>query len=272
MMEVLGDFLRRNDKEFSRVGGKSFGGLKQEIEFQKVEYKYPESSVTVLRNISFTIPAGKTIALVGVSGGGKSTMADLLLGLYTPTRGKILVDGIDLSEIDLLDWRNHIGIVDQEVFLLNASIKDNIGFARSNVKEKTIEKAARIAHAHEFIVNLEAGYETIIGDRGHKLSGGQQQRLALARALLGDPAILVLDEATSSLDTISEKLIQRALKEMRNSRTVLIIAHRLSTIADADHIIVIDNGQITEEGSKVELLRSPGAFSRLWNLQADIAT
>lgn len=270
-MELLGEFLQRRDKKFLRTGGKSFNRLKREIAFRNVYFRYPDADTEVLRDISFTLPVGKTVALVGRSGGGKSTTADLLLGLYEPTKGEILVDGDDLSTISQSDWIQRIGVVDQEIFLLNASVADNIRFARPEVTKTAIENASRIAHAHEFIVNLEEGYDTVVGDRGYKLSGGQQQRIALARALVEDPGILILDEATSSLDTISERLIQKALEEMHNTRTILVIAHRLSTIASADHIIVLDSGQIEEEGSKTELLSRSGIFSRLWNLQVDTA-
>ncbi|PWH10000.1 hypothetical protein DEJ39_08560 [Bacteroidetes bacterium SCGC AAA795-G10] len=268
-MELLGKFLQHNGKEFVRVGGRSFDSLRQKIEFRNVYFRYPDSDTEILKDISFILPVGETVALVGRSGGGKSTTADLLLGLYEPTKGKILVDGDNLSTINQSDWIQKIGVVDQEVFLLNASVADNISFARPDVTRAAIEDASRIAHAHEFIIDLEEGYDIVVGERGYKLSGGQQQRIALARALVGDPSILILDEATSSLDTISERLIQKALEEMRNTRTILVIAHRLSTVVDADFIIVLDEGEVKEKGSQTELVEKNGLFSRLWNMQAN---
>ena len=208
------------------------------------------------------------IALVGSSGAGKSTISNLVLGLHRPNSGNVVVDGINLEGIDNNSWLGHIGVVDQEMFLINASVRDNICFTRVGFDQADVERAARIAHAHEFICQLDSGYDTIIGDRGYKLSGGQKQRLALARALLTNPEILVLDEATSSLDSESESLIQKALKELHRARTMLIIAHRLSTVAFADQILVIEGGRLIEQGTKVELLKNNGRFSHWWRLQS----
>jgi len=198
------------------------------------------------------------VAVVGGSGAGKSTVVNLLLGLYSPTSGKIQIDNQNLDEIDLESWKAHIGVVDQDVVLLNASIADNISFGRKIESRSQIEEAARIACSDEFIGRLEHGYDTIVGDRGYKLSGGQKQRLSITRAILHNPNVLILDEATSSLDSISEKLIQRSLEKMHTSRTLIVIAHRLTTIEKADKIIVMEQGQVVEMGSRDDLLQKRG--------------
>jgi ATP-binding cassette subfamily B protein/subfamily B ATP-binding cassette protein MsbA len=268
-LERVANFLRREGKEFSRTGGKLFSGLKNEIRVNNISFKHRSNDTPVLSNVSFSIKAGQTVALVGESGAGKTTLADLIVGLYEPTNGEILIDGIPLNELHLTDWREHIGVVDQEAFLLNASVRDNIEFARPGSTYEEISLAARAAHAEEFILELDKGYDTVIGDRGLRLSGGQRQRVALARALVRNPEILILDEATSALDSESEKAIQEALNEMHNTRTIVVIAHRLSTIANADHIVVLgDRGILLEDGTKRELLSRNGRFARLWNIQA----
>lgn len=264
----VANFLRTEDKEFSRRGGHRFFDLKRHISFESVSFRYPEGDIYAVSNVSFKIPRGETIALVGQSGAGKSTLADLLLGLFDPTEGRISVDDVDLRELNLRDWRSSIGVVDQEVWLVNGSIADNITFAQSGYSIDDAMAAARAAHAHDFIMRLPEGYETEIGDRGYRLSGGQQQRLALARALLRNPQILVLDEATSSLDTESERIIQDTLEELHHERTMLIIAHRLSTLVRADNIIVLHNGRVVERGTWTDLVERDGVFGHLWRLQS----
>ncbi len=249
------------------LGGKSFSCLEKDVVFQAVGFRYPDTRKDVLSNISFDIKRGETVALVGSSGAGKSTIADLLVGLYRPTTGSIIVDGCDLSQLDARDWRKHIGVVDQDIFLLNASVKENICFGRPQASLDEIKKVAQAAFADEFIESLSSGYDTIIGERGYILSGGQQQRVALARALYRNPDMLILDEATSALDTESEQLIQRALEEMHDDRTIMVVAHRLSTIANADQIIVLEDGKIVEKGEKNALLSQGGRFSELWKLK-----
>jgi ABC-type multidrug transport system fused ATPase/permease subunit len=207
------------------------------------------------------------VAIVGASGAGKSTVVDLILQLYLPSSGKIMVDGVDLAGLDIKDWRRSIGVVDQDVFLLNASIEENISFGRRDKNFDSIRSAAKVAHADEFVKNLRDGYHTIVGDRGHKLSGGEQQRLALARAVLREPDILILDEATSALDTVSERLIQRAIEDMHKKATIVVIAHRLATVVNADKIIVLDNGRVVEFGTKDELLIKDDHFAKLWKMQ-----
>lgn len=266
-MEIVADFLRREDKDYEAISGEEFNRLESGLIFDNVGFRYPNTSKEVLRGITFSVKRGETVALVGPSGSGKSTIADLLLGLYKPTGGSITIDGRELSKLSMPNWRQHIGVVDQDVFLLNASVKNNISFGREGASLEKIQEVARAAFADEFIENLEDGYDTIVGVRGYMLSGGQQQRLALARALYGNPDILVLDEATSSLDTVSEKLIQTALEELHDDRTILVIAHRLSTIANADQILVLVDGEIVEQGKKSDLLSQRGTFTELWNLQ-----
>lgn len=263
----VSDFMREEDKKFSRTNGSRYTGFEKEVYFDKVGFRYPDTEKNALSDICFSIKKGQTVALVGPSGAGKSTIADLFLGLQEPTSGRILVDEKDLRDLHPGDWLNRIGVVDQEVFLMNTTIRDNIAFANRRASLDEIIEAAKAAYAHEFISALPSGYETEIGDRGYRLSGGQQQRLALARALLRNPEVLVLDEATSALDTETERIVQRTLENLHNVRTVLVIAHRLSTLAHADHIVVLKHGQVVEQGTWSDLLENPGTFADLWNMQ-----
>jgi subfamily B ATP-binding cassette protein MsbA len=236
--------------------------FKDKISFEEVGFAYVKGR-SVLKSVSFDIPKGKTIALVGASGGGKSTLADLLPRFYDPSAGRITVDGIPLKQIPLEDLRALMGIVTQESVLFNDTIYNNIAFGTEAPMEAVIE-AAKIANAHEFIESSSDGFQTVIGDRGSKLSGGQRQRLSIARAVLKNPPILILDEATSALDNESEKMVQAALGNLMKNRTVLVIAHRLSTIQHADQILVVDKGEIVERGTHAELLANPkGFYSKL---------
>jgi len=240
----------------------SLDGLKYGFAFHNVSFEYIKGR-NVLSNISFEIPKGKTIALVGPSGGGKSTIADLLPRFYDPTSGQILVDGLDIKHIPLDQLRGLMGIVTQESVLFNDTIYNNIAFG-SGASLEQVEEAARIANAHEFIMQSKEGYQTVIGDRGGKLSGGQRQRLSIARAILLNPPVLILDEATSALDNESEQLVQAALTNLMKNRTVLVIAHRLSTIQNADQIIVVQKGQLVEQGTHQELMeKDKGVYKRL---------
>ena len=240
--------------------------LKSGIEFKNVSFAYHELS-EALSKVDITFESGKTMAIVGSSGAGKSTLVDLIVRFYDPTRGQILVDGTDLKQIEINSWRGMIGFVSQEAFLFNDTVFQNIQYGDLQASHGAVLNAARKANAHEFIEALPGGYETIIGDRGVMLSGGQRQRLALARAILRNPSILILDEATSDLDTKSERLIQTALNEISQDRTVIIIAHRLSTVERADEIIVLDEGRIVESGDHQSLLAQQGKYAEFYNIQ-----
>lgn len=237
--------------------------FKESISFGRVSFTYETGSL-VLNNVSFTLEKGKTIALVGSSGGGKSTLADLVPRFYDPTSGRVCIDGHDLRDCQTASVRNLMGLVTQESILFNDTVFNNIAFG-STATAAEVEQAARIANAHEFISAMPNGYETPIGDRGSKLSGGQRQRISIARAVLRNPPILILDEATSALDTESEKLVQEALTRLMANRTTLVIAHRLSTIQHADEILVIHKGQIAERGTHQSLLEKEGGY--YWRLQ-----
>lgn len=238
----------------------------QSIEYKNVSFKYAEQDV--LKNINLTVPKGQMIALVGQSGAGKSTMADLLPRFYDVTQGSILVDGVDIRDMKLSELNHLMGIVTQESILFNDSIFNNIAFGMKNVTEDAVIEAAKIANAHEFIVKMEQGYQSNIGDRGGKLSGGQRQRLSIARAVLKNPPILILYEATSALDTESERLVQDAIQNLMKNRTSIVIAHRLSTIQHADKIVVMQQGEIIETGTHSELIDRNGVYKKLSDMQA----
>jgi len=240
-------------------------GFNESIEFRNVSFAYQEK--VVLKNINLTVPKGKTVALVGPSGGGKSTLMDLIPHFTEPQSGDIFIDGINVQEVKVDSLRSLMGIVNQESILFNDTIFNNIAFGKPDATIEEVAAAARIANAHNFILETEGGYETNIGDRGTKLSGGQRQRICIARAILSNPPIMLLDEATSALDTESEKLVQDALNNLMKNRTSLIIAHRLSTIQNADCIIVLENGVIVEQGKHHELANNNGLYSRLISMQ-----
>ena len=240
--------------------------LNNTIEFKNLSFKYENTEV--LSNINFSIGKGKMVALVGQSGGGKSTLADLLARFYDIQSGEILIDNNNIKEIALADLRSLMGIVSQESILFNDTIYNNIRLGKIDATEEEVIAAAKVANAHHFILETENGYQTNIGDRGNKLSGGQKQRLSIARAILKNPEILILDEATSSLDTESEKLVQEALENLMHSRTSLVIAHRLSTIKKADEIIVLERGKIIERGTHQQLIAQNGHYRKLSDLQS----
>ena len=247
-------------------GGIRLDSFSEGIEFRNVRFSYEEDR-EVLGGINFTVKKGETVALVGPSGGGKSTTSDLIPRFYDVTAGEILIDGKNIRDYNLHSLRENMGIVSQETILFNDTIENNIRLGNDSATMEEIERAARIANAHDFIVESPEGYQTNIGDRGTKLSGGQRQRLSIARAVLKNPEILILDEATSALDTESEKLVQEALDKLLSGRTSVIIAHRLSTIKNADRIIVIEQGHIAEEGTHTELIERGGLYAKLVALQ-----
>jgi ABC-type transport system involved in Fe-S cluster assembly fused permease/ATPase subunit len=241
--------------------------LKQgEVCFEDVGFSYSPDRI-ILSDISFTIPPGRKVAIVGASGAGKSTLARLLFRFYDVTEGRILIDGQNISKVQQRSLRSIIGIVPQDTVLFNDTIRYNISYARPQAGEAEIHNAARKAHIHHFIESLPDGYDTVVGERGLKLSGGEKQRVAIARAILKDPRILIFDEATSSLDSHSEREIQMALREVAEEHTTLVIAHRLSTIVDADEILVMENGRIVERGQHQSLLAQAGLYARMWQLQ-----
>lgn len=265
----LNQILRTSDKQFCRKGGLPFAKLGVELEFRDVSLRYAPELAPALSNVSFTLAKGQMLALVGPSGAGKSSIADLLVGLYTPSSGKILVDGQPLDVLDLSSWQQRLGVVSQDTFLFNASIAENIAFGVPGATHAQIEAACQAAQAIGFIKRLPQGYDTLVGERGYRLSGGQRQRLSLARAILRDPELLILDEATSALDSQSEQLVQTAIERFERSHTVLVIAHRLSTIARADQILVLDAGRIVERGNHASLLAKQGLYANLWRQQSD---
>ncbi|MNJ82954.1 Lipid A export ATP-binding/permease protein MsbA [compost metagenome] len=264
-LDRINEILNTDESIYEVDSPKGLHGLKNEIKLEGVSFKYKDE--WVLKNIHFELKRGKTVALVGESGSGKSTIADLLPRFYDVNEGGIYIDGINIKEYKLEDLHKNIGIVSQESILFNDTVRNNIAFGRDDVSMETIIQAAKIAHAHNFIEQLENGYDTVIGERGNKLSGGQKQRLSIARAVLKDPSILILDEATSALDTESERIVQGALDDLMKDRTSLIIAHRMSTIINADEILVLSKGQIIERGKHADLIALQGTYANLCALQ-----
>jgi ABC-type multidrug transport system fused ATPase/permease subunit len=244
----------------------SIDDLEGHVEFQDVSFEYVPNT-EVLRHVSFTAPAGSTTALVGASGGGKSTLIGLVMAFSHPKSGRVLVDGRDVTSLRLRDYRSHLGVVMQDNFLFDGTVRENIAFSKPGATDEEVRAAARIAHCDEFVNGFKEGYETIVGERGVKLSGGQRQRVAIARAILADPRILILDEATSSLDSESEALIRDGLRSLRRGRTTFVIAHRLSTIESADQILVLEHGEIIERGTHRQLIALGGRYRQLYEKQ-----
>jgi subfamily B ATP-binding cassette protein MsbA len=240
--------------------------LRGDIEFQDVWFEY-NPGTPVLKDLTFTAKAGTTTALVGSSGSGKSTLISLVMAFNRPTQGRVLADGRDLTDLRLAEYRRHLGVVLQDNFLFDGTVADNIKYGTPEATRADVQRVAKIANADEFIEKFEKGYDTVVGERGVRLSGGQRQRVAIARAILADPRILLLDEATASLDSESEMMIQDGLKSLRKGRTTFVIAHRLSTIRSADQILVIEGGEIVERGSHDELLAHAGRYRQLYDKQ-----
>jgi len=259
--------LDSDDQIKERPEAQNLPSFSRDIELRRVSFTYDDGEDWVLKDVSFRIPKGKVVALVGASGAGKSTIADLIPRYYDVTKGSIAIDGIDIRDVTLNSLRSQIGIVSQETILFNDTIKNNIAYGSTNIDETAVVEAARAANALEFIDKLPHGFDTYIGERGTKFSGGQRQRIAIARALLKNPPILILDEATSSLDTESEQRVNDAIQKLMQDRTVLVIAHRLSTIRNASKIIVLDHGRIVQSGTHDELFGQKGLYHHLYTIQ-----
>lgn len=266
-LQLLNQFLDEGDKEYRRRDGVIYKGFSRGIFFEHVGLTYGANMLPALNDINLSLPVGHTIALVGRSGAGKSSIADLLTGLYDPTEGKILIDGIDFHSLNLASWQRRIGVVSQDTFLFNATIAANIAFGCPGSSAADVEFAAQQAQAAGFIEKLPDGYNTLVGERGYRLSGGQRQRISLARAILRNPDLLILDEATSALDTESERLVQEAIDRFDRKHTILVIAHRLSTIINADRIYVLEQGRIAEQGNHQDLIQLGGRYALLWQQQ-----
>jgi ATP-binding cassette subfamily B protein len=239
-----------------------------EVEFRGVSFAY-DPARPILKDVSFKVAPGKTVAIVGASGAGKSTISRLLFRFYDTTRGSVLIDGQDVRDVSQSSWRAAIGIVPQDTVLFNDTIYYNIAYGRTGATQAEVEEAARLAAIHDFITSLPDGYQSMVGERGLKLSGGEKQRVAIARTILKRPAIFLFDEATSSLDTHTEKDIQESLKQVSSGRTTLVIAHRLSTVVDADEIIVLEDGRIVERGNHSGLLTQNGRYAAMWARQQE---
>jgi subfamily B ATP-binding cassette protein MsbA len=265
-LERTREILKERQEDADPKRTVSLGEISGEVEFDDVTFEY-EAGKPVLHNISFRANPGTVTALVGSSGSGKSTMIGLIAAFHSPLTGKVLVDGVDVSTVRLDSYRTQLGVVLQETFLFDGTIRENVAFARPNATEAEILEACRIARVDEFAEGFEKGYDTIVGERGVKLSGGQRQRVSIARAILADPRILILDEATSSLDSESESLIQAGLAFLMKGRTTFVIAHRLSTIRRADQILVIEQGRVLERGTHESLFELEGRYFDLYTRQ-----
>ncbi len=263
----IGEVLESPDLE-QNEGKQEVTGVRGELAFENVLFRYSDSDEDAIRNFSLHVEAGETIALVGASGSGKTTILNLVIGFIRPTSGRILIDGLDIGSLDLRTYRRFLSVVPQETILFDGTVRENITYGLKSVSDKTVETALRDANAMEFVKDLADGLNTGVGEKGARLSGGQKQRLSIARALIRNPRVLILDEATSALDTESEALIQEALERLMHNRTTFVVAHRLSTIRNAKRIVVMKRGRIVEIGSHEELLKRDGAYARLYARQA----
>jgi subfamily B ATP-binding cassette protein HlyB/CyaB len=266
----LGDILNTTPEPIYAKGRARMPAISGRISFDRVTFRYRVDGREVLRDVSFEVPAGQVVGIVGPSGSGKSTFAKLVQRLYVPESGRVLVDGMDLAMADPAWLRRQIGVVLQENVLFNCSVRENIALADPATPMERVIAAAHLAGAHDFILELPEGYDTIVGERGSSLSGGQRQRIAIARALVSNPRILIFDEATSALDYESERIIQDNMKRIAKGRTVLIIAHRLSTVRASDRIVTLDAGRLVEDGTHEVLIKTGGRYASLHRLQAGI--
>ncbi|HET9868256.1 MAG TPA: ATP-binding cassette domain-containing protein, partial [Nitrospira sp.] len=266
-IQRLGDVLNTRPEPSYKPNRTTLPHVAGQVVFEDVTFRYRPESSDVLRKVSFSVVPGQVIGIVGRSGSGKSTIAKLLQRLYVPERGRIMIDNVDLMQVDPAWLRRQVGVVLQENFLFNRSVRDNIALTDPALAMDHVMQASKLAGAHEFILEMTDGYDTIVGEHGCSLSGGQRQRLAIARALVVNPRILIFDEATSALDYESEAVIQKNMSQICQGRTVFIIAHRLTTVRPADRIYVVEKGEIVEEGSHEELLRANGFYARLYRLQ-----
>jgi ABC-type multidrug transport system fused ATPase/permease subunit len=268
-MDNIKKLLESDNQAYFQNGSTEFEQLNRSIDIVSVDFGYEPTNL-VLHNITLTLEKGKTTALVGASGAGKTTLADLIPRFYDPTQGHIYIDGVDLKEIDIYSLRKNMAVVSQDTFIFNTSVWNNIAYGTLDATEAQIKEAARLANALEFVEDMPQGFDTQLGDRGVRLSGGQRQRIAIARALLRDPQILILDEATSALDSVSERLIQESLEKLSVGRTVIAIAHRLSTIAKADKVVVLEGGYIVEQGKYQDLLQQRGKLWKYHQMQNEV--
>ena len=269
-VDRLGDILNTAPEPVYNPGKMGLAAIHGDISFENVSFRYRIDGQEILRNINLDVPAGQVIGIVGTSGSGKSTLAKLVQRLYLPESGRVLIDGLDVAQLDPAQLRRQIGVVLQDSTLFNCSIRDNIALVDPAVSAENVIAAATLAGAHDFILKLPEGYDTIVGERGTGLSGGQRQRIAIARALIGDPRILIFDEATSALDYESERIVQKNMEQMSQGRTVIIIAHRLSALRIADRVITIERGRLIEDGSHQELIKAGGRYAKLYRLQAGL--
>jgi subfamily B ATP-binding cassette protein HlyB/CyaB len=266
----LGDILNATPEPSLNAGRAALPAIRGEIAFEHVTFRYRIDGPEVLHDVSFTVPPGEVVGVVGPSGSGKSTVTRLVQRLYVPESGRVLIDGIDVAAVDPTWLRRQVGVVLQENVLFNRSVRDNIALSDPAMPIERVMAAATLAGAHDFILELPEGYDTVVGERGSSLSGGQRQRIAIARALVANPRILIFDEATSALDYESERVIQQNMRQIARGRTVLIIAHRLSTVRSADRIMTIDRGRLVENGTHDELIETGGRYANLYRLQAGL--
>ncbi len=267
----LNNILDNQDKEFSIIGSQPFTKVTTDIKFQDVTLSYNNDGSLIFEQLNLVIPRNKVTALVGESGAGKSSLVDMLIGLYQPNQGDVIVDNESIYNFIQSEWRGKIGVVSQDTVVFNMTILENLKYGAPYATFEEVVEITKAAQAHKFILDLPKGYDTLVGERGYRLSGGQRQRLALARALIKQPEILILDEATSALDSQSEKLIQEALEQFQEGRTVIVIAHRLSTIVNADQIVVLERGKIVEMGTHKSLVEADGLYAKAWKIQTTLA-